>query len=349
MVASPPADSSAASEPVAATFPSEAAPALLATVTSARFPLNLSDTTFSQIDSQRVLTEPQELALHLQDITGYAERYRYIPVATFAPDSLSIAAVILYDYPEEWGAYLMLYATDGILRDFLPIYYDNAGGHSLTSSVILDPSRLVIRTLPFDAYDSTAEPRIDTVHIVDGFFAPADQGLTDTTIRIGTHAFQARLPRRYRRAYDVDRAFATVDRDNALTDTALLRTLWSESNEEYRHDTANGLTYLYATTAITDSIDALAVLYGGGCLELFLFTLDTRTREIRSRFPLSMTCGSDAEDYSRGLFLAPTVYERTATWILEYPEEGEQPDKMTVTHYEIENDGSVVDRLVFSR
>lgn len=328
---------------------SSAIAALLGAVDDASFPLTLTDSMFSAIDSQSVLTEAQEKMLRLQDLAGYQSNYRYVPMATYTTDSGSIAAVVLYDYPEEWGAYLLLYSPDGILRDYLPIFYDNAGGHSFTSSTILDRNRVAVREVPFDAYDPATEPQIDTFAVENGMFVEQRPDSQTVTITIGSHDISATVPRGHRRAYDIMHALGDVwpDSVNLLSDADVLRAVWPDAGEEYRHDTANGLSFVYTATDFNDSLAAFSLVYAGGCDELWFFTVDTRTNRIRGRFPLSMTCASDADDYSSGLFLSYREYELTSTWFQEYAEEGEDPDKMKVVRYLIGDDGRVNEQVVY--
>ncbi|MFW6245090.1 MAG: hypothetical protein ACOC36_04305, partial [Fibrobacterota bacterium] len=289
-------------------------------------PEPISDENFTIFTEENTLNEEQMEFFRLKEISGYQSNYLYTPFFKFQPDSVSTAIVMLYDYSEEWGAILQVFDNHNELSDYTQIFYDNSGGHSFTSSEFKNGNTVIRKRVPFNAYDENTKPVYDTLLIENGMIKFKNPQKTDTAITINSKDVTVPKYGNFQRHLDVLYAYGPTKGRKPITDEKLLEILWSDSSESYKLDPKNGKSTIHRYFSVSTTVSALSVLYNGGCLELWVFTINKETNQITGKFTASETCASDAEDYSSGLFLTPTTYEKNSRWINEYPEKGEDPE-----------------------
>lgn len=166
----------------------------------------------------------------------------------------------------------------------------------------------------------------------------------DTTLSLNSVTLRSYIEEVSPKQYDLNSILPRAESGPALTDLQALLVLWPDTAESFRLDTANHKTYVLNYFPISDSVSGLAVFYQGGCLELWIHTIRNKRRV--DRFLASETCASDAEDYSNGLFLSPTLFENTKTWMQEYTEEGEDANRERITHFAIGPDGTIREKII---
>lgn len=310
-------------------------------------PKPISDENFKIFTEENTLNDEQMEFFRLKEISGYQSNFRYTPFFKFHPNAFNTAVVMLYDYSEEWGAILQIFDDHNELSDYTQIYYDNSGGHSFTRSEFKSRNTVIRKRVPFNAYDENTDPVFDTLRIENSMINCSNSGITDKSIKIGSIVVNVPKYDFFQRHLDIFYAYELIRGREPITDEKLLELLWSGSSESYKLDPKKEKkSFIHRYFNVNSTVSALSILYEGVCMELWVFTIHKKSNRIAGKFLASEVCGLDTQDYSSGLFLTSTTYEKNSRWINEHAEEGEDPEKSMKIQYTIDDNGRVSEKRI---
>ena len=297
-------------------------------------PFSINDSTLIKLDTSITYSETETKALRLRDVFGKQEHFKFVPYARFEIDSSYILLLVFKYYLEESYASLIKYSISGELIDKRNVFYDNSGGDTWMNAVLSNTGKLILYNGSID--ENEGQPVVDSIELskYGSFFHSA--GNTPKLLKINGADYPATFYHGHHSSFNLE----YIPDEFLINDSNFLKSLWPDSSDRYVPGSSNGTFYFYSYQSRSNDFQEFTIHSTGGCDELWYFIFD-RKGNSKGSFLVSNTCASDADDYASGHFLSDNIYEKVTTWIMEYPEEGEQNHKRSVDHYIINDDGTV--------